>query len=63
MFWRSLPNDNVKFSDLEFWRQRELAAVNLSLFVMKTIRAKEAKVRFAYFVQRDQHGIIVKDLT
>ena len=30
---------------------------------MKTIRAKEAKVQFAYFVQRDQHEIIVKDLT
>ena len=32
MFWRSLPNDKVKFSYLRFWRQRELAAVNLSLF-------------------------------
>ena len=32
MFWRSLPNDDVKFSYLWFWRQRELAAVNLSLF-------------------------------
>ena len=30
---------------------------------MKTIRAKQAKVHFAYFVQRDQHGIIAKDLT
>ena len=29
---------------------------------MKTIRAKEAKVQFANFVQRDQHGIIVKYL-
>ena len=28
---------------------------------MKTIRAKQAKVHFAYFVLRDQHGII--DLT
>ena len=31
--------------------------------VMKTIRAKQAKVHSAYFVQRDQHGIIAKDLT
>ena len=30
---------------------------------MKTIRAKQAKVHSAYFVQRDQHGIIAKDLT
>ena len=29
---------------------------------MKTIRAKQAKVHFAYFVQRDQHGIISKHL-
>ena len=42
------------------WRQRELAAVNL---YMKTIRTKQAKVQFAYFVQRDQNGIIPKDLT
>ena len=31
-FSRSLPNDDVKFSYLRLWRQRELAAVNLSLF-------------------------------
>ena len=30
---------------------------------MKTICAKNAKVQFAYFVQRDQHGIIAKELT
>ena len=30
MFWRSLPNDDVKFSCLRFWRQRELTTVNLS---------------------------------
>ena len=31
---------------------------------MKTIRrAKQAKVHSAYFVQRDQHEIIAKDLT
>ena len=28
-FWRSLPNDDVKFSFLRFWRQREPAAVNI----------------------------------
>ena len=32
MFWRSLPNADVKFSYLRLRRQRELAAVNLSLF-------------------------------
>ena len=30
---------------------------------MKTIRAKQAKVHSAYFVERDQHGIIAEDLT
>ena len=30
---------------------------------MKTIRAKQAKVHFGYFVQRDQHEIIARDLT
>ena len=30
---------------------------------MKTIRAKQAKVHSALFVQRDEHGIIAKDLT
>jgi len=30
---------------------------------MKAIRTKQAKVQFAYLVQRDQHGIIAKDLT
>ena len=29
---------------------------------MKTIRAKQAKVYFAYFVLRDQRGIITKHL-
>ena len=27
---------------------------------MKTIPAKQEKVHFAYFVQRDQHGILAK---
>ena len=34
----------------------------LSLCV-KTIRAEKTKVQFAYFVQRDQLGIIAKHLT
>jgi len=27
-FWRRLPNDDVKFSDWIFWRQRQLARVD-----------------------------------
>lgn len=30
---------------------------------MKTIRVRQAKVHFAYFVQRDQNGIVAKHLT
>ena len=30
---------------------------------MKSIRAKQAEVHPAYFGQRDQHGIIARDLT
>ena len=30
---------------------------------MKTIRVKQAKVHSVYCVQRDQHGIIARDLT
>ena len=30
---------------------------------MKTIRAKQAKVHSAYFVQHDKHRITAKDLT
>ena len=33
-FWRSLPNDGVKFPYLRFWGQREPAAVNLSFFTI-----------------------------
>ena len=29
---------------------------------LKTVRAKQAKVNFVYFEQRDQHGIIAKHL-
>ena len=34
-----------------------------ALRCMKTICAKQAKMQFAYFVQRDQHGIIATRLT
>ena len=34
--WRSLPNDDVNFSHSRLWRQREHAAVNLSLGSLKT---------------------------
>ena len=30
---------------------------------MTTIRSKEANVHFAYFVKRDQHGIIAQHFT
>ena len=30
---------------------------------VRTIRAKQVKVHFAYSVRRDQHGIIAKHLT
>ena len=40
-------------------RGRSSKSFTLCLY-MKTIRAKPAKVQFAYFVQRDQHGIIAK---
>ena len=48
MFWRSLLNDDVKFSYLRFWRQRKLAAVNLSLFAFSWkpfVPARESVVR------------------
>ena len=35
IFWRSLPNDDVKFSHWRFWRQREPAAVYLSFSAFK----------------------------
>ena len=59
-FWRSLPNDDVKF--LTTTRARSSKSFILGLY-MNTIRARQAKVHFAYFVQRDQFGIIAKHLT
>ena len=62
-FWRSLSDDDVKFAYLRLRRQRESAAVDLSFSMFTwTIHAKQAKVHFAYFVQRDQHGITAKHL-
>ena len=51
--WRSLPNGDVKFSYLRFWRQGEPEAVNLSYsaFTWKSL--------YSVF----QHGIIAKQLT
>ena len=51
----------AKFSYLGFWRQSKTAAVE-SLF-LKTIRAKQAKIHFTCFVEREQHGIIPNYLT
>ena len=54
----------MEFSYLRSRRQREPAAVNLSssAFTWRTVRAKQAKKHFAYFLQRDQHGVIAKQL-
>ena len=53
----SLANDDVTF--LITTRARSSLSFIFCL-CMKTIGAKKAKVHFAYFVQRDQHGITVK---
>ena len=50
------------FEVLTTTRARSGISFTLCLY-MKTIRTKQAKVQFAYFAQRDQHGIIAKDLT
>ena len=50
------------FEVLTTTRARSSKSFALCLF-MKTIRAKQATVQFAYFVQREQHEIIAKDLT
>ena len=60
MFWRSLPNDDAKF--LTTTRARNSKSFLLCLY-MKTFRTNQAKVHSTNFVQRDQHGIIAKDLT
>ena len=50
------------FEVLTTTRARSSKSLILCLY-MKTIRTKQATVQFAYFVQRDQHGIIAKELT
>ena len=50
------------FEVLTTARARSSKSFILCLY-MKTIRTKQAKVQFAYFLQHDQHGIITKDLT
>ena len=50
--------------NFHIWGSDDNASKSFSLCLyMKTNRAKQAKVHFAYFVQRDQQGIIAKDLT
>ena len=49
------------FEVLTTTRARSSKSFTLCLY-MKTIRAKQAEVHSAYFVQRDQHGIIARDL-
>ena len=62
-FWRSMPNDVVKFAYLKFWLQRAHSSKSFILCLcMKIIRANQAKVQFGYFVQRQQIEIIAKRL-
>ena len=66
IFLGSLPNNDVKFSYLKFSQQGELTAINLPFFALirkPLICANQDKVHFAYFVQCDQHGIIMEHFT
>ena len=60
-----LSSDDVEFWFLRFCRHCLPAAVNFSFFAFawKSFVANKRKVYFAYFVKRDQHGIIAKHLT
>ena len=65
-FLSSLPDDDVKFSYFVVMTTRSARESKCSIMLclyMKTIRAKQAKVLFANFVQRDQHDKIGKLLT
>ena len=54
-------NDDVKFSYLRYYREREPKAVNLSSSLLhENHPCMPAKAHYAYFAQRDQHGIITK---
>ena len=57
--WR---RDIFIFDVLTTTQARSSKSFILSLY-MKTIRAKQARVHFGYFVQSDQFGIITKHLT
>ena len=52
LFWRSLPNNDVKFSYLRFWRQRDTRSSKsfILCLYMKTTPAKQAKVLILYKV-------------
>ena len=60
----TLPSSDLKlpFEVLTTTEARSSKSFTLCLY-MKIIRAKQAKVHSAYFVQRDQHGIIAEDVT
>ena len=53
---------NLIFEVLRTTRARSCKSFIFCL-CMKTVRVKQAKVQFAYFLHRDQLGIIAKDLT
>ena len=68
-FWCNFLTQSVKrrreifaFKILTTTRALSSRSFILCLY-MNTIRAKQAKVHFAYFVQGDQHGIITKELS
>ena len=68
-FWCNFSTKSAKrrreifiFVALTTTRARSSKSFILCLY-MKAICAKQAKVHFAYLVQRDQHGIIAKQLT
>ena len=64
-FGAILPHDDVTFFIFEvLTTTRAHSSKSFILnFYMKIIRAKQAKGHFAYFGQRDQHGIIAIHLT
>ena len=68
-FWCNVLTKSTKrrreifiFEVLTTTRARSGKSFILCLYMI-TIRAKQARVHSAYFVQRDQNGIIAKDLT
>ena len=59
---QTTKNEILIFEVLTTTRARSSKSFTLCLCV-KIIRAKQAKVHFAYFAQHDQLGIIAKHLT